>query len=160
MIDVRDIEILLIEDDPNDAELTLGALGKHRLNERVYLINDGAEALECVAVLGSTESAIPVHKLKLVILDLKLPKVGGLEILRMIKSREQTKLIPVVVLTSSAEENDIVKSYQLGANSYVVKPMDFDKFMETVANLGYYWVIHNHFPAFVTTALLQHGAVA
>jgi two-component system, response regulator len=156
----KEFEILLVEDDPNDAELSIDALRLHNLDGRVFLIRDGAEALDCIADIGSETSLTSLRTIKLIILDLKLTRVSGLEILKKARSLDRTKLIPVVILSSSAEEDDVLQCYQFGANSYIVKPVDFDKYMETVASLGYYWIIQNH-PAYsVSTSPKNHGAAA
>jgi CheY-like chemotaxis protein len=143
---LKEIEILLVEDNPNDVELALRALKKHNLANKVHVVKDGAEALEYIFGTGSYASRDVNNKPKVVFLDLKLPKVDGLEVLRRIKSDERTKVIPIVVLTSSTEERDIIESYQLGVNSYIVKPIDFDKFMDAVSELGLYWLLLNHPP--------------
>lgn len=133
------VEILLVEDNPSDAELTLRALKQRNLANEVLLCRDGAEALEFFA-----KGSGPVPKV--VLLDLKLPKVDGLEVLRHVKSDERTRTIPVVVLTSSREEPDIERAYELGANSYIVKPVDFEAFARAVADVGLYWLLLNHPP--------------
>lgn len=140
------IEILLVEDNPNDAELTLRALSRQNLANKVYTVKDGEEALEYIFATGSYTERRIEYCPKVVLLDLKLPKVDGLEVLRRVKSDEKTKHIPVVVLTSSQEERDIVESYQLGANSYIVKPVDFKKFVDCVSELGLYWLLLNKSP--------------
>ncbi len=140
------VEILLVEDNPRDAELTLRALKKHNLANKVHVVKDGAEALDYIFATGIyTERNINDHP-KVILLDLKLPKVDGMEVLRRIRADERTKCIPVVVLTSSQEERDIVESYKLGVNSYIVKPVDFDKFLSTVQELGLYWLLLNKPP--------------
>ncbi|HEA66685.1 MAG TPA: response regulator [Desulfobacterales bacterium] len=141
------VEILLAEDNPNDAELTLRALKKHHLANEVHVVTDGAEALDYIFAAGSYESRDPNNRPKLILLDLKLPKVDGLEVLRRIKSDERTKTIPVVVLTSSREGPDMVESYKLGVNSYIVKPVDFTKFIDAVGELGLYWLLLNEQPS-------------
>lgn len=146
MTDINPIEILLVEDNPADVEMTLRALKKHNLANRVRVVTDGVQALDYLFPGG-----VPVNKTrepipKVIFLDLKLPKVDGLEVLRRLKADPITKLIPVVVLTSSKEEIDILESYKLGVNSYVVKPLDFDKFVEAVSALGLYWVVLNQAP--------------
>ncbi len=133
-------EILLIEDNPNDVELTLRALSKRHLAEKVMVLRDGEEAMEFISQKNHVDPP------KVILLDLKLPKVDGLEILEHLKAHERLKLVPVVVLTSSLEERDLVKSYKLGANSYIVKPVDFDKFLRCVEELGLYWLLLNQLP--------------
>lgn len=138
MVPQNQVEILLVEDNPDDADLTMRALTRHNLANRVLVARDGAEALEFL--LGdSPKAAAP----KVILLDLKLPKVDGLEVLRRIKASDRTKAIPVVVLTSSNEEPDIATSYQLGANSYIVKPVDFNQFGEAMRTVGLYWLLIN-----------------
>jgi two-component system, response regulator len=140
------VEILLVEDNPNDVELMLHAFRKHNLSNRLHVVRDGAEALEFVF---GTDAAAP-HSTepspKVILLDLKLPKVDGLEVLRRLKADPRTRAIPVVVLTSSREECDIVESYQLGVNSYIVKPVDFGQLIESVRQLGLYWLLLNQPP--------------
>lgn len=140
------VEILLVEDNPNDVELTLRALKKHHLTNKVHVVRDGAEALEYIFATGAYASRAINHNPRVILLDLKLPKVDGLEVLRRVKSDERTKVIPVVVLTSSKEERDLVESYKLGANSYITKPVDFESFVEAVAELGLYWLLLNQPP--------------
>jgi CheY-like chemotaxis protein len=142
-MNVDAVEILFVEDNPNDIELTLRALKKQNLANQVHVVRDGAEALDFLFCKGAYSERKIENGPKLVLLDLKLPKVDGLEVLRKIKSDERTKVIPVVVLTSSREERDIVESYKLGVNSYMVKPVDFDKFIESVSELGLYWLVCN-----------------
>ncbi len=140
------IEILLVEDNPDDVELTLRALKKHKLANKVLVAKDGAEALEYIFATGAyADRNIGEHP-KVILLDLKLPKVGGLDVLRTIKSDARTKLIPVVVLTSSQEEQDVIESYRLGVNSYIVKPVDFIRFADCVSELGFYWLLVNESP--------------
>jgi CheY-like chemotaxis protein len=135
----RGVEILLVEDNANDAELTLRALKQRNLANQVFVCRDGAEALDFFS-----DGAGPVPKV--VLLDLKLPKVDGLEVLRRLKHDGRTKAIPVVVLTSSREEPDIERAYALGANSYIVKPVDFEAFARAVSDVGLYWLLLNHPP--------------
>jgi len=135
------VEILLVEDNPNDVELALHALKKNNLTNRIEVVRDGEEALDFIFGNGSDS-----NRPKVILLDLKLPKVDGLEVLKRLKSDPQTRSIPVVMLTSSAEERDIVNSYQLGVNSYIVKPVDFEQFTEAVRHLGLYWLLMNHPP--------------
>ena len=141
-----EIEILLVEDNPTDIELTLRALKKRNLANKVHVVKDGAEALEFIFGTGTYAERDINHIPKVILLDLKLPKVDGLEVLRKVKSDERTKVIPVVVLTSSKEERDMVESYKLGANSYITKPVDFDKFAQTVSEMGFYWLLVNQPP--------------
>ena len=142
-VDSEMVEILLVEDNANDRELILRALKKNNLVNRVVVAKDGAEALEFVF----NAAEMP----KVIFLDLKLPKVDGLEVLRRIRSDERTKFVPIVVLTSSREERDLVESYKLGVNSYVVKPVEFKHFVEAVSELGLYWAVLNKTP-YVTPA--------
>lgn len=145
MID-NSVEILLVEDNPNDVELTLHALKKNNLANRIQVVRDGAEALEFLFGTGAYAGRDINHAPRVILLDLKLPKVDGMEVLRRIKSDEITRSIPVVVLTSSREERDIVESYQLGVNSYITKPVDFEQFTESVRQLGLYWLLLNQPP--------------
>lgn len=146
MKQIDPVEILLVEDNPADVEMALRALKKHNLTNLVKVVSDGAQALDYLfgVVAYSKEHNHPPPKV--VFLDLKLPKVDGREVLRRMKADPKTRLIPVVVLTSSQEERDILESYKLGVNSYVVKPLDFDKFVEAVSQLGLYWVLLNQAP--------------
>ncbi|MBK5277013.1 MAG: response regulator [Desulfuromonadales bacterium] len=137
--------ILLVEDNPNDAELTLEALAEHNLANEVTWVHDGEEALDYLFCRGAYEQR-PCNDLAVILLDLKLPKVDGLEVLRSIKADEHLKLIPVVILTSSREERDLVDSYSLGVNAYVVKPVAFKEFMKAVEELGVFWALINEAP--------------
>jgi len=138
----RFINILLVEDNPDDVELTLLALEKNNIANPVKVVRDGQEALDYLFYKGKYEGA--EHDLpNLVLLDLKLPKVDGIEVLNKIKADRKLKLIPVVVLTSSKEDNDVLKSYDLGVNSYIRKPVDFDQFVDTVKQIGFYWLLIN-----------------
>jgi two-component system response regulator len=139
------IDILLVEDNPDDAALTLEALGEYRLSNRVHLAKDGAEALDFLFCRGAYAGR-PELPLKLVMLDIRLPKVDGLEVLRAIRADPRTEELPVVMLTSSQEDADIRTGYGLGANSYIVKPVDFDQFVEAVKDIGMYWAILNRPP--------------
>ena len=143
----NNVEILIVEDNPDDLELTLDALHEHRVANRIHIVRDGAEALDFIFGRGAY-SARQAQKNdpKVVLLDLKLPLVDGLEVLRQMKANPDTRHIPVVVLTSSREERDMVESYKLGVNSYIVKPVDFDQFTQTVRELGLYWVLLNQMP--------------
>ncbi len=142
-MDMNAVEILLVEDNPDDVELTLRALEKNNLANKVFVVKDGAEAIDFIFASGNYVERNIENGPKVILLDLKLPKVDGLEVLRKIKSDERTKVIPVVVLTSSREEQDMVESYRLGVNSYIVKPVDFAKFTQSVTDLGFYWVLLN-----------------
>ena len=142
---VSAIEILLVEDNPHDAELTMRALSKHDLANRLTWVRDGAEAIELLfGQSGNSADVVPAPKL--VLLDLKLPKVDGHEVLRRLKADPRTQPIPVVVLTSSREEADLERSYALGANSYVVKPVEFENFAVAIQELGLYWLVLNEPP--------------
>lgn len=141
-----EVEILLVEDNSSDAELALRALKKHRLANNLAVVTDGEEALDFIFARGVFSDRSVQNGPKVILLDLKLPKVDGLEVLRVLKSDPRTKIIPVVVLTSSKQESDIVESYRLGVNSYIVKPVDFDKFVAAVRDLGMYWLLLNQPP--------------
>lgn len=144
--DLDDVEILLVEDNPHDAEMALRALRKNHLANRVVVVTDGEEAINFIFARGKYAVRKAANSPRVVLLDLKLPKVDGLEVLQIIKADSRTRVIPVVVLTSSQQESDIVESYRLGVNSYIVKPVDFDKFVEAVRNLGFYWLLLNQSP--------------
>jgi two-component system, response regulator len=146
MIDQVAVEILLVEDNPQDAEMAIRALKKHNLANNVLHLTDGEEALDFIFARGAYSGRNIENQPKVVLLDLKLPKVDGLEVLKAVKSDERTKIIPVIVLTSSSEEKDIIESYRLGVNSYIVKPVDFDKFVEAIKGLGFYWLLLNKSP--------------
>ena len=140
------IDILLVEDNPRDAELTIRALKKRNFANRLFVVEDGAEALDFIFCRGQYVERKMTHPPKVILLDIKLPKLNGLEVLREIKTDERTRQIPVVMVTSSAEDPDIKTAYQLGANSYVVKPVGFDEFMEAMSQLGFYWLLINQAP--------------
>jgi two-component system response regulator len=139
------IEILLVEDNADDVELTMRALGTGNLANRVRVVSDGVEALEYLMPEIEPGASAPPSP-KLVLLDLKLPRLDGLEVLRRLKASERTRKIPVVVLTSSREESDLVASYRLGVNSYIVKPVDFEQFIRSVSEIGLYWLLLNKVP--------------
>ena len=138
-------KILLAEDSPQDAEMTLSALSSYHLNNNIVVVSDGEQALDYLYARGKFAGRTDGHPL-LVLLDLKMPKVDGLEVLRAIKSDENLRALPVVMLTASREEQDVVKSYQLGVNAYVVKPVGFQKFVEAVKQIGAFWTVHNEPP--------------
>ena len=144
--DITPVEILLVEDNPDDLELTLRALRKAQLSNRIHVARDGAEALEYLFCEGPHSGRSMEDLPRLILLDLKLPKVDGLEVLDRIKSDARTRGIPTVVLTSSQEQNDVVTSYRLGVNSYIVKPVNFDGFVKAVQDLGMYWLLLNQPP--------------
>jgi two-component system response regulator len=141
------VDILLVEDNPHDAELALHALKQARLANNILVIRDGAEALDFIFGKGDYEGRDAAERPKMILLDLKLPLVDGLEVLRQVKLDARTRTIPVVVLTSSREERDIVESYNLGVNSYIVKPVDFEQFAESVRHIGLYWAVLNQPPS-------------
>lgn len=145
------MDILLIEDNPEDVEITLRAFQKHHIANKIHVVRDGEEALECLFSTGRYAEHSPCQNTRLILLDLKLPKVDGLEILQKCKTDPRTKHIPVVVLTSSREERDLAESYNYGVNSYVVKPVDFPQFSDAVRQLGLYWMLLNQVPADLTT---------
>ncbi len=138
--------ILLVEDNPDDVELTLRALKKHNITNEVVVVRDGQEALDYLLGRGEHEGCAPKELPAVILLDLKLPRVDGLEGLQQLRADQRTKLVPVVVLTSSKEEQDMISSYQLGANSFVRKPVEFGEFAEAVRQLGLYWLLLNELP--------------
>jgi len=145
-MDHNEVEILLVEDDPDDLELTLNTLRAEKLSNHIEVARDGEEALDFLFARGRYSGRSLQRAPKLILLDLKLPKVDGMEVLRQIKTHEATKTVPVVVMTSSREEKDLVESYQLGVNSYIQKPVDFDHFRKTIKQLGLYWLLVNQLP--------------
>lgn len=142
MDDLKTVEILLVEDNPTDAELTMRALRKNNLANNLVWVKDGAQAIDFIFRKGEYAQRSNGHP-RLILLDIKLPRVSGIEVLQRIKSDEHTKVIPVVMLTSSAEERDIIESYRLGVNSYLVKPVDFAQFISVVSEAGLYWAVMN-----------------
>jgi CheY-like chemotaxis protein len=142
----NEIEILLVEDNPDDLDMTLRALHKANLANKIHVARDGVEALEFIFCEGAHAGRNIEHAPKVILLDLKLPKVDGTEVLRRVKTDPRTKPIPVVVLTSSKEQKDVVETYNLGVNSYIVKPVNFERFAAAVAELGMYWLLLNQPP--------------
>ncbi|MEI6456311.1 MAG: response regulator [bacterium] len=138
--------ILLVEDNPDDVDLTLRAFEKSNLKNPIVVVNDGEKALDYLFCRGSYSSRNPAEMPAVVLLDIKLPKVDGLEVLKELRSSKRTKLLPVVMLTSSMEESDLITSYLNGANSYIRKPVDFNRFIESVQQLGLYWLLLNETP--------------
>lgn len=138
--------ILLVEDNPDDETLTVRALDKNKIANNLFVVRDGIEALDFLFCTGAYSERDPHEMPEVILLDLKLPKVDGLEVLRRIRADERTHLLPVVVLTSSKEEQDMLKSYSLGANSYIRKPVDFSQFVEAIHQLGMYWLVLNEPP--------------
>lgn len=138
------VEILLAEDSDYDAEMAILALEEHNISNKIYRVSDGEEAIDFLFSKGNYADRKSKSLPRLILLDLKMPKVDGLEVLEEIRKNESTKYIPVVMLTSSKEEQDIVKSYQLGVNSYIVKPVEFEKFSQAVQDIGFYWLLLNH----------------
>jgi two-component system response regulator len=149
----RQVEILLVEDNPDDVELTLHALRKEKLANSIQVARDGEEALEFLFCSGNHADRSFEQPPRLVLLDLKLPKVDGMEVLKRLKADPRTKAIPVVILTSSKEERDLINGYGLGANSYIQKPVDFEQFRDTIKNVGLYWLVINQLP--VVNSLAQ-----
>ena len=146
MIESIDVEILLVEDNPRDAEMTLRALRSGNLANKIVHVRDGQEALDWLFNTGSFSARTIAVRPKVVLLDLKLPKIDGLDVLRAIRGDERTHQLPVVVMTSSFEQRDLVESYDIGANSYVVKPVDYESFSAAVLKFGYYWLLVNQVP--------------
>lgn len=146
----KSIEVLLVEDNPQDITLALRAFKQHNMVNRIQVVRDGQEALDFLFGSGSYTGRPTYEQPKVILLDLKLPRIDGFEVLRQIRTNPLTQKLPVVVLTSSSEERDLAETYKLGINSYIVKPVDFSNFMEIVRNLGLYWVLLNKVP--VTTS--------
>jgi two-component system response regulator len=143
---IHNIEIILVEDSLEDANLVIRSLKKNNLSNGIIHLHDGAEALDFIFAKGVYESRSMNDKPKLILLDLKMPKVDGLQVLRTLKADERTKSIPVVIMTSSREDKDLIEAYKLGVNSYVVKPVAFENFAKAVAELGFYWLMVNQSP--------------
>lgn len=148
----HEVEILLVEDSPEDAELTVRALRRNKLANEIKVAEDGVEALDFLFCRGLYKDRTFSHPPKLVLLDLKLPKIGGLEVLRAIRADERTKAIPVVILTSSKEERDLIDGYKLGVNAYAQKPVDFAQFNETIRQIGMFWILVNQSPRATASA--------
>lgn len=146
MTDEKKIELLLVEDNPTDAELCIRSLKKHNLANRMAWVKDGAEALDFLRAKGAHASRSPDRAPRMVLLDLRLPKVDGIEVVRQMKSDEKLRQIPIVVLTSSKEDTDVRRCYEHGVNSYIQKPVRFDEFAKVVADLGMYWLMVNKVP--------------
>ena len=144
MSELRAVEILLVEDNPRDAELTIRALKRKNLANNLYHVEDGVEALDFLFGRGAYSDRDMNEPPRVVLLDLKLPRINGLEVLSALKDDERTRTIPVVIITSSAEDPDVKKAYELGANSYVIKPVQFDSFIEAMVKIGIYWLMVNH----------------
>lgn len=139
------VDILIVEDNPDDAEMAIRAFKKNNLTNRIIVLEDGEEALNFIFRKGPYANK-PLVSPKIILLDLKLPKIDGLEVLKQVKQDPKTRMIPVIMLTSSKEESDIIESYKLGVNSYIVKPVEFDKFVSAVRDLGLYWLLLNQTP--------------
>ncbi len=140
---IQPIEILLVEDNPNDAELTIRALKKKNMANNLFHVKDGAQALDFLFAEGEFVEYKGKNVPRIILLDLKMPKMDGLEVLKRIRADERTNMIPVIILTSSKEESDVTESYKLGVNSYIVKPVGFENFMDAVVDLGMYWMVLN-----------------
>ena len=153
MTTLNEVDVLLVEDNPDDVELALHALRREHVANNIFVVRDGEEALDFLFCGGPYSARSFEHPPKLVLLDLKLPKVNGMEVLKRLKGDPRTKIIPTVILTSSREERDLAESYNLGVNSYIQKPVDFDQFRETVKTAGLYWMVTNQLP-------LTNGALA
>lgn len=142
----KDKIILLVEDNPDDEKLTLRAMKKNNILNEIVVVRDGAEALDYLFGEGKYKDSSPNEPPQVILLDINLPKIGGLDVLKRIRSNEKTSLYPVVILTSSREEKDLLESYKLGANSYICKPVDFDQFSDAIRQLGLYWLVLNEVP--------------
>ena len=151
----HEVEILLVEDSPEDAELTIRALRRNKLANEIQVAEDGAEALDFLFCCGAYADRTFSNPPKLVLLDLKLPKVSGLEVLKAIRADERTKAVPVVILTSSKEQRDLIDGYNLGVNAYAQKPVDFEQFSETIRQIGMFWMLVNQAPPMAAAANAQ-----
>jgi two-component system response regulator len=140
------IDILLVEDNMDDAELTIHELKRHNIANNVFHVTDGEEALEFIFATGKFSGRNILKSPRLILLDIKMPKLNGIEVLKRLKEDQRTRIIPVIILTSSQEDPDIKKCYELGANSYIVKPVNFERFAEGIKNLGFYWLLLNQPP--------------
>lgn len=147
MNDYDDVEILLAEDNPRDAEMTMRALRKINFANKLHWVRDGEEAMDFLLATGKYVGRSAANSPKLILLDIKMPKVDGIEVLRRLKADENLRTIPVVIMTSSAEAQDVAHAYHTGVNSYIVKPVQFPAFIETVANVGLYWILTNRAPS-------------
>lgn len=147
MTEPEGADIVLVEDNPNDAEITIRSLKKHHLANKLIWLKDGVEAIDYLFAKGEYATRDPKNLPRVIFLDLKLPKIDGMEVLEEIRNNEITKKIPVVVLTSSKEEQDVVKTYNLGVNSYIVKPVEFENFAKAIAEVGFYWLVTNTTPS-------------
>lgn len=145
-MEIKPVEILLVEDNPHEARLTIISLREHNLADNLKHVDDGAEALDFIFCKGQYADRAGAQNPRVILLDLNLPKVGGLEVLKQIKGDERTKSIPVVILSSSKQDRDVTTGFQLGANSYIVKPVDFESFQKAIADLGMYWIHLNEVP--------------
>jgi two-component system response regulator len=143
----RNIDILLVEDNPHEARLTILSLDEHKLADNLMHVDDGADALDFMFAKGIYADRAGERNPKIILLDLNLPKIGGLEVLRQIRENESTKSVPVVILSSSKQDRDVTTGFELGANSYIVKPVEFESFQKTVADLGMYWMFMNESPS-------------
>jgi two-component system response regulator len=148
----KPVDILLVDDNPDDIELALYALRRNQLANHIHIVRDGVEALDFLFCRGEYANRKCIHNPKLVLLDIKMPKLNGLEVLKEIRANERTAGIPVVILTTSKEERDLIESYRLGVNSYIVKPVDFEQFSDAVRQLGFYWLLLNERPPKKATA--------